>query len=216
MSAFYVHWLSRLILWGYDLLYHSFSWLYDFTAWLVSAGKWNDWIRTAGNEVEIGPVIDLGCGKGILVHQMEEKGFFSIGLDESPQMLCYSRQFWESTSPPLVRGLGQTLPFRTASIKTVTATFPAPYIFFIETMNEIHRVLQPDGKLIILLTAEITGTSLHEKIIHFFTTLLGFNSLSKSFQEYLQKRFSESGFLVNTNWVQANNAKLFVIIGHPV
>jgi hypothetical protein len=55
--------ILRGMLWGFNLLYHQLAWIYDFAAWLVSAGRWNDWIRSAGELVTTGPVLDIGCGQ---------------------------------------------------------------------------------------------------------------------------------------------------------
>ncbi len=75
---------------------------------LVSAGKWNDWIRAAGWLVQDGPLLDMGCGKGILLEQALERGFSAVGLDESKQMLKYSRKYLPADTCQLIRGVGQT------------------------------------------------------------------------------------------------------------
>lgn len=209
------YWWARIVLWGFNLLYHSFAWVYDFAAWIVSAGKWNDWIRAAGWLVQDGPLLDMGCGKGILLEQALERGFSAVGLDESKQMLKYSRKHLPADTCQLIRGVGQNVPVKTGTFQSVSATFPAPYIFETATLNEIRRILRPGGKLIILLTADVTGTSLHERLIRWFYGLFGFGYASGSFQEYLQKPLRECGFMGHMEWIPGPNARLLVIIAQP-
>lgn len=206
----------RLILWGFNLLYHGFAWMYDFAAWVVSAGKWNDWIRSAGQLAFEGPILDMGCGKGVLLESAAKKGVPAVGIDESPQMLRYAKRTIPAETARLVRGVGQAIPVKTGHFQHVTATFPAPYIFEQATLNEIRRVLKPGGNLIILLTVEITGTSLHERAIRFFAGMFGFGYLSDALQEALQEPFRDAGFMAHLEWIPGGNARLLVIIGQPV
>jgi ubiquinone/menaquinone biosynthesis C-methylase UbiE len=209
-------WWVKIMLWGFTLLYHGFAWVYDFAAWIVSAGKWNDWIRSAGELALEGPVLDMGCGKGILLQFAAQKGIPAVGIDESPQMLRYARRLLSSGDARLVRGVGQSLPLKTGCFRHLTATFPAPYIFELSTLTEIRRVLEPGGNVIILLTAEVTGSSLHERIIRFFSGLFGFGYISETVQDSIQKPFREAGFMAHMEWIPGVNARLLVIIGHPV
>ncbi len=203
-------------MWGYDLLYHSFAWIYDFAAWLVSAGRWNAWIRETERFIKPGPVLDLGCGKGILLQQLSHQNITSVGLDESPQMLRYSRQILKTKSVRLVRGVGQNLPFCRASFGTITATFPALYIFESATLQEIHRALQPDGSLIILLTAVVTGTSLHERLIRFLTRPFGFATIPQTQQDKIIKLLRANGLEAEIRWVEVKHSRLLFIFAQPV
>jgi ubiquinone/menaquinone biosynthesis C-methylase UbiE len=208
--------ITRLILWGFNLLYHSFSWVYDFAAWLVSAGQWNDWIRATTRYIQPGLMLDLGCGKGILLQQANKQHIPAVGLDESPHMLRHSRQLLEPTDKTLIRGIGQDLPFRRASFQTIAATFPAPYIFENVTLGEISRVLQPNGNLVILLTAEVTGSSLHERLIRLFSRPFGFGKILLNQNELIINHLKANGFESTIQWVEEDGSRLFFIIGHPV
>ncbi len=204
----------KIVLWGFNLLYHSFAWVYDFAAWVASAGKWNDWIRAAGWLAAPGPLLDLGCGKGILLQHAQERGIFAIGLDESSQMLRYSQKLLPGGN--LIRGKGQSIPINTAVFQTVTATFPAPYIFEPDTLNEIRRILVPGGKLIILLTVEVTGTTLHDRLIRFLSGINGHVRFSESLHEAIQAPLRACGFMGHLEWIAGNNARLLVILAQPV
>jgi ubiquinone/menaquinone biosynthesis C-methylase UbiE len=208
--------INRFITWGFDLLYHNFSWMYNFAAWMVSAGRWNDWIRLTGEYIQPGLMLDLGCGKGILLQQAGKQNIAAIGLDESAQMLGYCKQTLERDAHSLVRGVGQNLPFAAASFQTITATFPAAYIFEEVTLQEIHRIMNHNGSLIILLTAEVTGSSLHEIFIRFFSRPFGFGKILMSQQDRIIFHLRENGFSTTIQWVEADHSRLLFIIGHPV
>ncbi len=215
-STMWKKWWVRTILWGFDLLYHQFSWIYDFAAWLVSAGKWNDWIRTAGWLAPKGPLLDMGCGKGILLQQAAERGIPAVGLDESPQMLRHSSRLLREEDRRLIRAVGQSIPIQSGAFQTVTATFPASYIFEPATLNEVRRVLRPGGKMIILATAEVTGATLHERLIRLGYVLFGFGHAQESLQAYLKEPLRKCGFLGHVEWIAGPNARLLVIIAQPV
>ena len=163
-----------------------------------------------------GPILDMGCGKGVLLEFAGRKGVPAVGIDESPQMLRYAKRILPAGTARLVRGVGQAIPVKTGYFQHVTATFPAPYIFELATLNEIRRVLKPGGNLIILLTAEVTGTSFHERVIRFFSGMFGFGYLSDPLKEALQEPFRDAGFMAHLEWIPGGNARLLVIIGQPV
>jgi hypothetical protein len=65
----------------------------------------------------------------------------------------------------LVRGLGQQLPFASASIHTIVATFPTEYIFAKESLQEIRRVLVPSGRLVVIPGAWIIGPGFLDRLV---------------------------------------------------
>lgn len=182
----------QLITWGFNLLYHQFAWMYSFAAWLVSAGRWDNWIRSLESEIPSGPVLEIGCGKGVLLDQLKNRDGISVGLDESPNMLRYSKKR-VITSGNLIRGIGQNLPFANQSFRIITSTFPAPYIFESETLEEINRVLSTDGVLIILLTAFLTGNSMHEKVIRFGSKFSGFSNIDEKLKSRITSKLNHAG-----------------------
>ncbi|HEX7557219.1 MAG TPA: class I SAM-dependent methyltransferase, partial [Leptolinea sp.] len=216
MKSYFYRSISRLLLWGFDLLYHQFSFLYDFAAWLVSAGHWNEWIQAAGKRVQTGLLLDIGCGKGILLAQAASMNIQAIGLDESPYMLRYSLAQLQSISGALVRGIGQTLPFKSGCFQTITATFPAPYLFETATLEEINRIMISDGNLIILLTANVTGSTLHERLIRCFTGILGWGLMPASSVNKILIPLIQAGFDARIEMCEIPDSRLVLIIGHPV
>jgi ubiquinone/menaquinone biosynthesis C-methylase UbiE len=205
--------ILRIILWGFNLLYHQFAWMYDFAAWLVSAGRWDDWIRSTIDLIAEGPLLDIGCGQGVLLEQANLANITAFGLDESPQMLHRSQKRQPSGNASLIRGLGQAIPFATASFTTITATFPAPYLFEPTTLKEINRVLAPDGSLIILLTAMVTGNSLRERLIRLSGNFFGFGQPPESTLQRLFKPLQQAGFDGTIRVIETNNSRLYFLLG---
>jgi SAM-dependent methyltransferase len=74
---------------------------------------------------------------------------------------------------PLVRGRAESLPFAPAVFDSILATFPAPFIVLPETLNALHRVLKPDGRLVIVPEAALTGGGIFRPIIEFLFTITG-------------------------------------------
>jgi ubiquinone/menaquinone biosynthesis C-methylase UbiE len=207
--------ILRLILWGYSLLYHQFAWMYDFAAWLVSARRWDNWIRSTGDFVSEGPLLDLGCGKGVLLEHAGRNHIVAFGLDESPQMLRYSQKRLSPDSGTLVRGLGQSMPFASRSFRTLTATFPAPYLFEQSTLMEISRVLTPRGQLIILITAVVSGHSLHDLFIRLVGGLFGFGVPTEKIRQRLLEPLQLAGFKAEIRTKFIDNCLLFFILAQP-
>lgn len=144
----------------FHLLYHQFAWSYDVVSAAVSLGRWQDWGEAALPFVHEGPVLELGHGPGHLLVSMNRLGLQPVGIDLSPQMgrLAGERLNRNGILRRLARGRGQALPFADGSFNTVVAAFPAPYIIFPETLAEISRVVHPDGRLVIVPEAELTGS----------------------------------------------------------
>ena len=67
-------------------------------------------------------------------------------------------------TPRIINGLAQHLPFPENTFHQVVATFPPEFIFAEDTFREALRVLIPQGELIVLPNAWITGQRAHEKI----------------------------------------------------
>ncbi len=155
-----------LLKYGFNLLYHSQAWTYDWVADVASAGQWKTWIGTALPLVQGPRVLELGMGPGHFQASLLEHHFAAFGIDESRQMVSISRRNIRHRmkqnqgvhrSCRLVRGKAQFLPYPNNAFNTVISTFPSPYIFDPLTTAEIVRVLAPEGIVIIVLGAEIIG-----------------------------------------------------------
>ena len=88
-----------------------------------------------------GPVVDVGCGSGVLMALLEERGVPVVGVDASPAQLA-------QVAGPRVRADALKLPFPDGSFGGVAALYmlyhlPDPAL----AIAECHRVLRPGGLL---------------------------------------------------------------------
>jgi ubiquinone/menaquinone biosynthesis C-methylase UbiE len=142
-------WFLRL---AFHLLYYQLAWTYDLVAWLVSFGEWAAWRRTVTLFLQEGPTLELGYGTGGLVADLTARGLSPVGLDLSPYMahLARRRLARQGAALRLVRGRAQKLPFPDAAFANVVAAFPTDFILDPHTLASVVRVLQPEGRLVIV------------------------------------------------------------------
>ena len=114
----------------------------------ISRGHWFLWGEAVIPFLTT-PILELGCGTGHLQASLARHGLPAIGLDRSPAMLRQARQ----RSDTLILADSQAIPVRNGTIQTVVAIFPAPYIIAPATRAQIAEVLQPGGRLVVLLAA---------------------------------------------------------------
>jgi ubiquinone/menaquinone biosynthesis C-methylase UbiE len=152
-------------------LYTQMAWTYDLVAAVVSVGMWTSWVQSALAYLDGPRVLELGHGPGHLqmAFNQRARGLPNTqitGLDKSKQMgsLAYRRLSKQGFNPRIVHGDAQTLPFPSESFDQVVATFPSEYVSSPDTLEEVHRVLVPGGRLIVLPVAWITGQGLLHRL----------------------------------------------------
>jgi len=151
--------LKKIIQFGFFLLYNHLAFSYDWVAWGVSLGQWSSWRQTALQFLEPGPTLELAYGTGSLFVAMALKGLHPIGVDLSPFMARITANRLRRQQLPLsiARARAQILPFPTGHFSNTLATFPTNYIFEVETLAEIHRVLVEGGRLIVVMQGQLKG-----------------------------------------------------------
>lgn len=203
----------------FRLLYVEFAWTYDWVAATVSAGHWSEWVDQAVPFIQGKRVLELGFGPGHLQEKLRDQGINIFGLDHSrPMCLQAARRMRKkhrsnenvyAQSPKLVQGVGNILPFRRGSFQTILATFPTEYIFLPATAAEIERTLSPGGRLVIVLTAWITGKSLRERLSSFLFRATG---QSEPWDIHWHTPFSDCGMRVETKWIDLGHSRVCVLI----
>jgi len=198
----------------YYLLYHQFAWTYDLVSAAVSLGRWQDWVQAALPQLR-GRVLEIGFGPGHLQISLNEKKLQAFGLDESRQMAHQTRRRLRKKGiiPRLSRGYAQNIPFASGAFDSVVATFPAEFIFDLQTLKEIKRVLVPAGRLIILPTAWITGRRLLERLAAWLFRVSG-EAPGKpgAVSTAMRDRFSRTGFEVQSKIVELKESQVLVIV----
>lgn len=159
---------SRVLSLVFRWLYTLFAWAYDFVAAVVSLGRWQKWVLAIIPLLKSSPILELGFGPGHLQVALAQQNFAVFGIDSSQQMcrLAQNRIRKAGYFPRIARANAEDSPFRNEQFATIIATFPAPYLFSTAAANEIYRLLQPGGCLVVLLSAQMNGGNLAEKALH--------------------------------------------------
>jgi ubiquinone/menaquinone biosynthesis C-methylase UbiE len=97
-------------------------------------------------------ILDVGCGRAIDGARLCERGARAVGVEPSRVMLIRAREYLtdNSASVVLAQGIGESLPFKSHSFDKVMCKGALDHFLFPgQTMEEIARVLKPDGKMIV-------------------------------------------------------------------
>jgi len=165
----------RLVKLGFHLLYHQFAFTYDAVAWLVSLGRWQAWGRTALRHVRGQRVLEIGHGPGHLLITLARSGCHPIGVDLSPDMIRLARKnIWQAgVTVPQVQCRVQALPFRSGTFDSVVSTFPTDYITDRATLREVQRVTNAQGRLIVVVGAQLIGRAPSKVFIEWLYRITG-------------------------------------------
>ncbi len=206
--------LSRLISWALTVFFHALyqpmAWTYDGVAAIVSVGRWKYWVVSVLPDIPGPRVLELGHGTGHLQLALAQNGVASFGIDLSRQMgrITQRRMSRLKCSSSLINGNVQNLPLADELFDQVVSTFPTPYIFQKQTLEEVYRVLMPAGALTVVPEAWITGTSLLDRIAASIFRLLG---QSPEWEDTSLEPFLEAGFVTSTERRRLGSSDLLVI-----
>jgi SAM-dependent methyltransferase len=94
-----------------------------------------------------GPLLDVGCGGGLFLGMMRQRGFRVVGLDFSREAAAVA---WRHQKVPAVAGDLEHAPLRPGSFAGVTMSHvlehvPDPRAY----IAAAHHLLAPDGRLIV-------------------------------------------------------------------
>jgi ubiquinone/menaquinone biosynthesis C-methylase UbiE len=97
-------------------------------------------------------ILDVGCGRAIDGARLCEKGAQVIGVEPSRVMLVRAKEYLTENSARVVltQGIGENLPFKPHSFDKVMCKGALDHFFSPDkTMEEIARVLKPQGEMIV-------------------------------------------------------------------
>ncbi len=162
---------------------------YDLANDLLSLGTHRLWKKKALRLLNLQPndrFLDLCCGTGDFLIQAHQR--YSIGADLSHTMLKEAHK--RNSHLPLICADGETLPFHNTSFDKVIIGFGIRNIpQTVKALQEIHRVLKPDGKLVILEFSKPRSKFFSKIYLFYLNKILpiigGWLSKDKSAYEYL-------------------------------
>lgn len=130
--------------------------VYDKVNRVISLGKDDEYRRHAirGRVMPGDWVLDAGSGYGNMSRTAleEANGDAAIVLyDPIPEMLANVRRFWGDRMPSLSSGIFEHMPFRDGAFDVVLCGYSLrDAIDLKKAIAEMHRVLRPGGRLIIV------------------------------------------------------------------
>lgn len=108
--------------------------------------------------VEVGPVLDIGCGPGVTVRELTTIGCFAVGLDYSDEIIKIART--HTPNGKFVWGRAEYLPFKDGAFNTVIMTEVLEHVEDVEkAIAEVDRVTNRPAAKIIITVPNGGGTS---------------------------------------------------------
>jgi len=103
-------------------------------------------------------VLDVGCGAGQELYPFVADGTaLGIGLDLDPRAGRVARELFVARAPAaritFVQAAAEGLPFADAAFDVVVCRLALPYLHNLRAIEEMARLLRPDGILILKLHA---------------------------------------------------------------
>jgi SAM-dependent methyltransferase len=94
-----------------------------------------------------GPVLDVGCGGGLFLRLLRERGYSVVGLDSSAGAV---RVAWAVNGVPAIRASLESAPLPPASCAAITMFHVLEHLYDVRPyLSAAARLLAPNGRLIV-------------------------------------------------------------------
>ncbi len=94
-----------------------------------------------------GPLLDVGCGGGLFLGMMRERGFRVVGLDNSREAAAIA---WRRQQVPAVCAMLEHAPFGDESVAVLTMFHVLEHLYDPRAyLTAARRLLAPDGRLVV-------------------------------------------------------------------
>src|SRR5262249_36879738 len=125
--------------------------IHDTRRWAIQDQPLEFWHREALKRIQKSPVLDLGCGDGLLLQLLKEKGVKPTGLDFSPTGVekCKAKGL-DARVFNLDLEEGTSLPFAPGSFNTITILEVLEHLYYpLNLLNAAKPVLAAGGSLML-------------------------------------------------------------------
>jgi len=96
---------------------------------------------------ENGPLLDIGCGGGLFLGMMRQRGFHVVGLDFSREAAAIA---WRRQQAPAVCGMLEQSPLRPGAFAGITMFHVLEHLYDPRSyLCAAHELLRPGGRLIV-------------------------------------------------------------------
>ncbi len=136
------------------------AWAYDAMVQVMSLGRARGFRRRTMALAELAPhesMLDVGCGTGSLAIEAgrQQPTASILGIDPSPEMIAFAqtKAGRHGITARFEEGLIEDLPCDDASFDLVTSSIMMhhlPPATMAAGMTELHRVLRPGGRLVVV------------------------------------------------------------------
>lgn len=169
--------------WLFETLYKN-RYLYRFASTVPFAGQWRIWQRLVLPRIHGLDVLEIGSGLGDLLADMLQNGYHCRAIEHSPAMVAATRDTLKRRkvghASLVLQGSAQHLPFKDESFDTVVSTFPSEYIYDMNTISEVERILRHGGRLIVIEGANLLPTGFIQPLLVLIQMLVyGFGPLKR-------------------------------------
>ena len=121
---------------------------YDRLNRLMTLGLDRRWRRRAVRDLH-GNVLDIACGTGDMVQELQKRGCLVTGVDLSEEMLTIAKS--KAPTATYMIADAEHLPFENDCFDAVTCAFGVRNFVHLEQgLSEMLRVLKPGGRMVIL------------------------------------------------------------------
>ncbi|GAP14840.1 methylase [Longilinea arvoryzae] len=205
--------IARLMSWFFNQLYTRLAWAYDGVAGLVSLGRWQDWVLAMIPHATPSPTLEVGFGPGHLQSALRLRDDEIYGIDLSRPMcnLTRKRLLEIGRVARITRADVENAPFPDETFSRIVTTFPAPYIFSPATARECYRLLKADGVLVVLLSVQMNGNSLPERVIRLVLRPPGLRKAENLAVETIFAAYRAQGFQTTSQWLRSREDDLLVL-----
>jgi ubiquinone/menaquinone biosynthesis C-methylase UbiE len=212
----------RLVGTGFHLLYNQMAFTYDTVSRVVSLGEWQSWVLSVIPHLKTPPgtpVLELAHGTATLQIALQTMGYHNVGIDLSSAMGRLAQQKLQAAglAPRLAQADAGALPFAAESFAAVACTFPTAFILAPQTLSEVWRVLQPNGRLVIVPNAALTSGGLAQQGIEAAYRATGQNTTANpALQAELTNRFAQARFGLSQTTLRRPRSIVTILIAEKL